>query len=93
LLHFDVTGLLPVQVKLINQHVFLSIMEFEEFEKKILAKSYGIAAMNHYSLGGKLHTYCVVFKKSTGKAFQSEAQDSKEVFEDIYRQMMDDEGR
>ena len=63
-------------------------MDFEEFEKKIAEKDYGIVAMNHYSIKGKRYTYCVVFNKSKGKAFQSEAQDSKEVFENIYNQII-----
>ena len=66
-------------------------MNFEEFEKKILEKGYWIVAMNQYSVNGKCYTYCVVFNKSEEKAFKSEAQDSKEVFEDIHNQIIDSE--
>lgn len=62
-------------------------MKFEEFEKKIQEKGYGVAAMNHYAINGKLYTYCVVLNKSEDKAFQGESENSEEVFDKIYDQI------
>ncbi len=66
-------------------------MNFEEFEKKIWEKGCGIVAMNHYTIEGKHYTYCVVLSRNKEKAFQSEAQNSEEVFEDIYNQIINSE--
>lgn len=63
-------------------------MEFEEFEKKIWRKDYGITAMNHYTISGKRYTYCVVLSRDKKQAFQSEAENSEEVFESIYNQII-----
>jgi len=63
-------------------------MDFEEFEKKILEKGYGIVAMNHYSMNRKRYLYCVVLSKDKEKAFQAEGENSQEVFEDIYNQII-----
>ena len=63
-------------------------MKFEEFEKKILEKNYGIVAMNHYSINGKRYLYCVVLSKDKKKAFQFEGENSEEVFENIYNQII-----
>jgi len=60
-------------------------MKFEEFEKEVWKKGYGIVAMNHYTIGGKRRTYCVVLSRDKGRAFQSEGGSSEEVFEDIYK--------
>ena len=62
-------------------------MKFEEFEKKIWENNYRIAAMNHYTVGGKRYTYCVVLNKSKSRAFKAEAENSEEVFESIYNQI------
>jgi hypothetical protein len=64
------------------------IMKFEEFEKKMWEKGYGIVAMNHYAISGKRRTYCVVLSKNKERAFQSEAENSEQVFEDIYNQII-----
>jgi hypothetical protein len=64
-------------------------MKFEEFEKNILEKGYGIAAMNHYSINGKLYTYCVVLSRDTERAFKAEAENSEDLFDDIYNQILD----
>lgn len=63
-------------------------MKFEEFEKKIWKKGYGIVAMNHYTINGKRHTYCVVLSRNKERAFQSEAETSNKVFENIYNQII-----
>lgn len=63
-------------------------MKFEEFERKIWEKGYGIVAMNHYTIKGKRHTYCVVLGGNREKAFQSEAEDSEQVFDDIYNSIV-----
>ena len=52
-------------------------MKFEEFEKNILEKDYGIVAMNHFTISGKRYTYRVVLSRNKERAFQSEAPDSK----------------
>lgn len=64
-------------------------MKFEEFEKFILEKDYGIAAMNHYFIKGELHTYCVVSSKDTERAFKAEGEKSEDVFGSIYNQILD----
>ncbi len=66
-------------------------MTFEEFEKKCWEKGYGVAAMNHYVLGGKRFLYCVVFNKKRQSAFQAEAENSEEVFENIFNQITQSE--
>jgi len=68
-------------------------MNFEEFEKKILEEGYGIVAMNHYVIGGKRYLYCVVLSKDQERAFQSEWKNSKEVFENLYNQMINFENK
>ena len=62
-------------------------MTFEEFEKKILEKGYGIVAMNHYAKDGKRHLYCVVLGKNENEAIMEEAEHSKTVFENICKKM------
>jgi hypothetical protein len=62
-------------------------MKFEEFEKKIKEKGYGIVAMNHYTLGGKWHTYCVVLSKNSDKAIKAEDENSEDVFKKICEQI------
>ncbi len=62
-------------------------MNFEEFEKKIWEKGYGIVAMNHYTKDGKRFTYCVVLSRDKDKAFQAEGENSEEVFEEIYNKI------
>ena len=62
-------------------------MKFEEFERKLWAKGYGIAAMNHYTLNGIRYTYCVVLHHEGNTAFKFEAERSEEVFEHLYRQV------
>jgi hypothetical protein len=64
------------------------IMKFEEFERKILERGYGIAAMNHYTINGKLHTYCVVLSRNKERAFQAEAENSEKVFDKIYNEII-----
>ncbi len=63
-------------------------MKFEEFEKKIWRKGYGIVAMNHYTVRGKRYTYCVVLNRNKGKAFRAEAKNSEDAFEKIYAQIV-----
>jgi hypothetical protein len=65
------------------------IMKFEEFEKVIREKGYGIAAMNHYNMGGKPYTFCVIFGKNKERAFKAEAEKSEDVFESIVNQIID----
>lgn len=62
-------------------------MKFEDFEKQIKEKGYGIVAMNHYTLGGKGHTYCVVLSKNSDKAIKAEAENSEDVFKQIFEQI------
>lgn len=62
-------------------------MKFEDFEKAIRERGYGIAAMNHYSIGGKHYTFCIVFGKDKEKAFKAEAESSEDVFETIVKQI------
>lgn len=62
-------------------------MKFEEFERKVWEKGYGIAAMNHYTIGGKRRTYCVVLSRNKERAFQAEGENSEEVFESILNQI------
>ena len=64
-------------------------MHFEEFEKRIQKKGYGIAAMNHYIVNRKRYTYCVVLNKNKQTAFQAEAKKSEDVFESISNQILD----
>jgi len=64
-------------------------MKYDEFEKSIWKKGYGIVAMNHYTINGKRHTYCVILSRDEKRAFQSEAEDSEEVFESIYGKILD----
>lgn len=61
----------------------MRIMKFEEFEAKIWEKGYGIVAMNHYTLGGKRFTYCVILDRNKKRAFQAEAENSEDVFKSI----------
>lgn len=63
-------------------------MDFREFEKRVWEKGYGIVAMNHYTIGGKRYTYCVVLSRNKERAFQSEAQNSEEAFENIFNQII-----
>jgi len=63
-------------------------MRFEEFEKKICELGYGIAAMNHYTINGKRHTYCVVLSRDRERAFQAKAENSENVFENIYNKII-----
>ena len=63
-------------------------MQFEEFEKKIWEMGYGIVAMNHYTISGKRHTYCVILSRNRERAFYSEAENSEKVFESIYNQII-----
>ena len=64
-------------------------MNFEEFEKKIWEKGYGIAAMNHYTIKGKRRTYCVVVSRDKERAFHSEVENSEDVFGGIIKQIED----
>ena len=66
-------------------------MKFEEFEKRIRERGYGIAAMNHYSLNGKQYTFCVVLSKNDDKAFRAEAESSEEVFEILFNKITEAE--
>ena len=63
-------------------------MKFEEFEKKIWEKGYGIVSMNHYTISGKRYTYCVVLSRNRERAFQAEAESSEDVFQNIYNQII-----
>jgi hypothetical protein len=69
--------------------ILIVIMKFEEFEKKIREKGYGIAAMNHYNMGGKPYTFCVIFGKNKERAFKAEAEKSEDVFDSIISQIED----
>ncbi len=68
-------------------------MDFEEFEKKIEAYGFGIVAMNHYTLQGKRHLFCVILNSLTGTAFRAEGQISSEVFESLYEQILNFKNR
>ncbi|MBN2368069.1 hypothetical protein JXC34_03545 [Candidatus Woesearchaeota archaeon] len=59
-------------------------MDFEEFEKRIWEKGFGIAAMNHYSINGKRMLYCIIYNTQKGKAFMQEGDISSDVFEKLY---------
>lgn len=62
-------------------------MDFEEFEKKILEKGYGIVAMNHYFLNNKRHLFCAILNAKKQRAFKEEGENSEDVFENIYNQI------
>lgn len=64
-------------------------MKYEEFEKELWEKGYGIVAMNHYTINGERHTYCVVLSRNKERAFQAEGISSGEVFQKIYNQIVD----
>jgi len=66
-------------------------MKFEDFEKKIWDKGYGIVAMNHYSLNGKRHTYVVILNKNKTTAIQAEAENSEDAFQKIYSKISEAE--
>ena len=66
-------------------------MTFEEFEKILGEKRYGIIAMNHYSLHGKRYTYCVVLGNNKQRAIQAEGEDSQTVFQTIYKKILETE--
>ena len=68
-------------------------MKFEEFEKAIREKGYGIAAMNHYRIGGKDCTFCIIFGKDKQRAFKAEGENSEQVFESIASQMNEFENK
>lgn len=63
-------------------------MKFEEFEREVWKKGYGIVAMNHYTINNKRYTYCVVLGRDEERAFQDEAENSEKVFENIYRKIV-----
>ena len=63
-------------------------MKFEQFEKEIKERGYGIVAMNHYSINKIWHTYCVVLGKDDKTAFKVEATNSEEVFKNIFEQII-----
>jgi len=63
-------------------------MNFEEFEKKIFEKGYGIVAMNHYFINNECHLFCVILNTKKQIAFKSEGENSYEVFENIYNQII-----
>lgn len=68
-------------------------MNFEEFEKKILEKSYGIVAMNHYSIKGRRYLYCVVLSKNKERAFHAEGENSQQIFDCIYHKIINFENK
>lgn len=66
-------------------------MKFEDFEREIKQKGYGIVAMNHYSLSKIWHTYCVVLSKDNKTAFKAESTNSEDVFKNIFEQILNSE--
>lgn len=63
-------------------------MSFEDFEKEIDSKGYGIVALNHYSIkNNQRHTYCVILGKNNTRAIKAEGVSSKGVFLSIVKQM------
>ena len=62
-------------------------MNFEDFEKAIWDRGYGIAAMNHYTIKGKRYTYCVVVSRDCERAFKSEKNNFSDGFESIVDQI------
>ena len=62
-------------------------MKFEEFEKAIWERGYGIAAMNHYTIQGEKYTYCVVISRNCERAFKSGKNSSCEGFKSIVDQI------
>jgi len=66
-------------------------MNFEEFEKKIEEKGFGVVAMNHYTLKGKRHLFCVILNTAKGTAFRAESETSNEVFEILYTKLLNSE--
>lgn len=63
-------------------------MTFKKFEKAIWEKGYAIVAMNHYTIKNERRTYCVVLNRNKTKAFQAEAKNSEDVFENLYKQII-----
>ena len=49
---------------------------------------YGIVAMNHYTMNSERKTYCVVLNNNKKQAFKFEADNSEDVFENIYNQIL-----
>ena len=49
---------------------------------------YGIVAMNHYTMNSERKTYCVVLNNNKKQAFKFEANNSEDVFENIYNQIL-----
>lgn len=63
-------------------------MNFEEFEKKLLEQGYAVVGMNHYYLKNKLHLFCAILNTKKQIAFKAEGENSKEVFETLYNQII-----
>jgi len=63
-------------------------MNFEEFEKKILEKGFGIVGMNHYYINKKPHLFCAVMNTPKQRAFKTEGEKPEEVFENLYNQII-----
>src|SRR3989344_6754512 len=82
----NLTGSTLRRCKSCRAHILF--MKFEEFEKKIWDMGYGIVAMNHYTIGGKRRTYCVILNSNKKQAFKFEANNSEDVFENIYNQIL-----
>ena len=62
-------------------------MKFEDFEREIWKKGYGIAAFNHYSIKGERYTYCVVLSRDCERAFKAEEKNSEKAFDSIFEQI------
>ena len=44
--------------------------------------------MNHYTLNGKRHLFCVILNTVKGIAFRTESETSSQVFEELYNKIL-----
>lgn len=62
-------------------------MKFENFEKQIWKRGYGIAALNHYFCKTTYYTYCAIFNKNEKRGLAAEDTTSEKVFDTLFEQL------